>query len=73
MHARQVKYDQFILDKLKEYEDSQTDIDLLLSEYCWINFYEDDICKDDENKTVQKEIDTSEIEPQIYYRLQMLT
>ena len=67
LHARQVKYDQFILDKLKEYEDSQTDIDLLLSEYCWINFYEDDICKDDENKSVQKEIDTSEIEPQIYY------
>ena len=63
-YGKGVKYDQFYLDKLKKYEESQQDLDLIFAEYCYFNA--DPICEEDEINQ-KKEVDTSEINAQIYF------
>ena len=64
-HGEGIKYNQFYLDKLKNYEESQQDLDLIFAEYCYFN-NNDSICYEDEINQ-EKEIDTSDINAQIYY------
>ena len=56
------------LKKLEQFEKSQKEIDLIFSEYC--HFHRDPICyeeADNGNQNNKKQIDTSEINAQIYF------
>lgn len=56
------------LKKLEQFEKSQKEIDLIFSEYCY--FHNDPICyekTDNDNQNNTKQIDTSEINAQIYF------
>jgi hypothetical protein len=55
-------YGDYFYEQLEKHTNNQDDIDFLFSEYCFINFYVDPICKDDEEElTKNSDIDKDEI------------
>jgi len=49
-NSEDAKYDQFYLDKLKDFEESQIDLDLIFAEYCYFN-RNDPKCYEDKNES----------------------
>ena len=60
----ETSYKDYFLNKLKQFEDTQIDIDLLFAEYCFFN--DDPICYDDDEKETGGNSDEPSDDPNEY-------
>lgn len=54
-------YGDYFYEQLKKYGETQDDMDLLFSEYCYINFYVDPICHDEVDEPDKEDSESVEL------------